>query len=77
MKEPKSPCLGCKNRTAENPDIGTHDCHSRCELYQDYKKQHRDWSYIVYKERNKENVANDFQKKQYEKYNEAKKKGYI
>lgn len=61
--------MGCKNRTVE--------CHGRCDLYINYKKEHQKWAHIVYQEHVKENMANDYSKKKYEKYNEAKKKGYI
>lgn len=37
MKKPNGPCLGCKRRTAEDPEKGTEDCHKTCKDYADYK----------------------------------------
>lgn len=39
MYKPTPPCKDCDRRTAENPDLGTHDCHSACETYQKYREE--------------------------------------
>ena len=39
MKMPIGPCLDCKDRTAENPEKGTEDCHRKCEVYARYREE--------------------------------------
>nr|MBQ4455655.1 hypothetical protein [Clostridia bacterium] len=36
MRRPESPCRGCENRTPEDPENNTHDCHPQCAAYRKY-----------------------------------------
>lgn len=77
MKEPMPPCLGCAKRTAENPDLGIHDCHAACEIYQKYKKDHTEWSKAVFAKRMDDVELNEVEKLRFKKYIIAKRKGRI
>lgn len=43
MKKPKSPCYGCKNRTAE--------CHTTCNVYEIYLTECKTYRDLLRKER--------------------------
>ena len=77
MIEPKPPCRDCKNRTAENPELGTKDCHKSCALYQKYKEDHLEWSQIVFSQRMDELSNETTIRRRFQKYNKAKAKGLI
>lgn len=77
MKEPKAPCLNCPDRTAENPELGTHDCHSECPKYLKFKEEHLVWSRENFKEHMAEATLNNMRRDRFEKWNKAKSKGYV
>ncbi len=77
MKEPKSPCFNCEDRTAENPELGTKDCHSRCERYKKYKEDHREWSKIVFSQKMDEVQQVALKRQRFKEWNKAKLKGYV
>ena len=58
-REEKSPCFGCKTRTAE--------CHAICMAYFAWKTLHIDHSKESNAERNKYQDVDDFRIKQFEK----------
>lgn len=39
MRKPSGYCKGCKDRTAEDPDKGTRDCHRDCEKYKQFRRE--------------------------------------
>ena len=51
MTKPQGYCKGCKDRTAEDPEKGTRDCHRTCEKYRLFKKELADWHREYYKEK--------------------------
>lgn len=51
MRKPQGPCQGCEDRTAEDPDKGTKDCHAKCEKYEAFREELREYQRKVYQER--------------------------
>ena len=59
MKMPQGPCLHCRERTKEDPDKGTRDCHDRCERYQKYKTDLREFKTEVSRQKGAEKIATE------------------
>lgn len=57
-KPPTCPCKGCKDRTAENPEQGTEDCHKDCQKYAEWKE--KDWAFKGIRYREKHNEINSY-----------------
>lgn len=51
MTKPEGYCKGCRDRTAEDPESGTRDCHIDCEKYKQYKRELAEWSAKYYREK--------------------------
>lgn len=51
------PCKDCKDRTAENPELGTKDCHSGCDRYREWKQQHTEKKKKIRRARMLESMA--------------------
>lgn len=49
MSMPSGPCKDCKNRVAENPELGTEDCHKTCQAYKQYKEELMEYKFEVAK----------------------------
>lgn len=53
-----SPCKECKDRTAEDPERGTKDCHSGCEKYREFQKELKKEKYEKYIAKAQDYMAN-------------------
>ena len=54
--EPQGPCKDCEDRTAENPELGTHDCHGTCEKYKEYRQELAEYKTKMSRARAWENI---------------------
>ena len=43
MRKPQGPCQNCSDRTVEDPEQGTKDCHATCDRYRDFRSQLDEW----------------------------------
>ena len=57
MKKPDGPCYGCELRIAENPELGTEDCHKSCELYAKYRQDLDEYKRSQLDERHKRRLS--------------------
>ena len=57
MREPVAPCKGCTDRVVECPEKGTHDCHQKCQKYNDFLVKRKEWIIAVGKARAQDRVA--------------------
>lgn len=69
--------MNCKERTAENPDLGTHDCHMSCPKYKEYKKDHFAWAKAIFDKRMHDMELNCVERKRFSKYYDDKNRGRI
>lgn len=68
MYKPVPPCKGCDHRTAENPELGTHDCHGSCEVYQAYREDQFAYNKMIQNEKVKNCRLTDIQWSVYRKH---------
>lgn len=57
MVKPQGYCKGCKDRTAEDPESGTRDCHRDCKRYKQFKRELAEWYTYIHTRRNTEFIA--------------------
>lgn len=67
MKEPQSPCMGCKKRY-----IG---CHDKCDIFLAYKTEYAKWCELIAKAKDEETALDMVERKRFEKYRKMKKRG--